>query len=445
MIWRFIPFVIAQFIEKECKKSAAALTYMTLFAIVPLMTVTYSMFSVIPAFQGLSDQLHTFIFAHFMPDTGAEVQQYLGDFSSQARSLSGFGVLMLVGTAYLMLKNIEKTFNSIWGVKEGRKGLSNFLLYWAVLSLGPLLLGIGLAVSTYLLSLKFLVNEYDALGLLPWFLSLMPWLLTWSAFTLLFAAVPNCRVPIKQAVIGGLITSISFELLKALFGFVVAKTSISAVYGAFAFVPLFLMWLYFLWMIILGGAILVRSLTSWKINTNGLDYPDLMAALIALWEFQQRLKLGTSLNDTDLSNAGVAADQWQRVRDALVDERVISITQQGTYVLCRDLSELSLRDLADLVSVPAYMPGVSNYLQQFDWFPRVAERLISIDQYIEQQFDTPLTELFLARETQPPAEADAGLEMLHAALGDEDAALSDSDLIAEAPNHEEESGDAATT
>jgi len=152
--------------------------------------------------------------------------------------------------------------------------------------------------------------------------------------------------------------------------------------------------------------------------------------------------LGTSLNDTDLSNAGVAADQWQRVRDALVDERVISITQQGTYVLCRDLSELSLRDLADVVSVPAYMPGVSNYLQQFDWFPRVAERLISIDQYIELQFDTPLTELFLAREAQP--QADAGLEMLHAALSDEDAALSDSDLVAEAPSHEEESGDAAT-
>ncbi len=423
MSWRFIPFVLAQFVAKECQKSAAALTYMTLFAIVPLMTVTYSMFSVIPAFQGLADQLHTFIFAHFMPDTGEEVQQYLGNFSNQARSLSGFGVLMLVVTAYLMLKNIEKTFNAIWGVRKGRKGLSNFLLYWAILSLGPLLLGAGLAVSTYLLSLKFLVKEYDSLGLLPWFLSLLPWLLTWSAFTLLFAAVPNCRVPIKQAALGGLLTSLCFEALKALFGFVVAKTSISAIYGAFAFVPLFLLWVYLLWMIILAGAILVRTLTSWQTSADGLDYPDLMAALIALWEFQLHLKEGTSVSDTDLSKAGVGTEQWQRVRDALIANRVISVTGEGDYVLCRDLSVVSLRDLADVVSLPAYMPGVSNYLQEFDWFPRVAERLILIDQFIEQQFDTPLSELFhspATRSEDEVSEDDAGLEMIREALEEDE-------------------------
>jgi membrane protein len=419
MNWRFLTFMAAQFSAKEHQKSAAALTYMTLFAIVPLMTVTYSMFSVIPAFQGLGDQLQGFIFAHFMPDTGEEVKQYLGDFSSQARSLSGFGVLMLVVTAYLMLKNIEKTFNAIWGVKTGRKGLSNFLLYWAILSLGPLLLGLGLAVSTYLLSLKFMVKEYDALGLLPWLLSTLPWLLTWSAFTLLFAAVPNCKVPFKQAAIGGLITSLCFEALKTLFSFVVAKTSISAIYGAFAFVPRFLLWIYLLWMIILGGAILVRTLTSWQVSMNGLDYPDLMAALIALWEFQLRLSAGDSLTDSDLSKAGVASEQWHRVRDALLDARVISVTQNGDYVLCRDLNTLNLRDLADMLALPSYMPGVSDYLQNFDWFPRVAERLMAIDQYVEQQFDLPLAEIFQRlpeSKAEVLSEEEADLGMLKDAL-----------------------------
>lgn len=111
---RFIQQIIFHYQDKQCQKSAAALTYMTLFAIVPMMTVSYSMFSVIPAFSGLESQLQALIFNNFVPSTGQEVQQYLSGFSSQARSLTSVGVIMLVVTAYLMLKNIEGNFNSIW-------------------------------------------------------------------------------------------------------------------------------------------------------------------------------------------------------------------------------------------------------------------------------------------------------------------------------------------
>ncbi len=191
-IWRFITHLANEFRESGCQQRAAALTYMTLFAIVPMLMVIYSAFSVIPAFQGYGAQLQDLLFSHLMPDSGSEIQSYLTDFSSQARSLTGWGVGMLVVTAYLMLTNIEKTFNGIWGVTEARKGLSNFLLYWAVLSLGPLLLGLGLAMSTYLLSLTLFVDEYDSLGIVPFLLKFVPWILTTAAFTLLFAAVPNC-------------------------------------------------------------------------------------------------------------------------------------------------------------------------------------------------------------------------------------------------------------
>src|SRR5690606_13148870 len=128
---RFFTNLAADFFDHGCQKSAAALTYMTLFAIVPLMTVMYSMFSVIPSFDGVADRMQDLIFTNFVPEARHSVQEYVAGFSRQARALSGIGVVILLITAYLMLTNIEKTFNDIWGVAKPRRGLSSFLLYWA--------------------------------------------------------------------------------------------------------------------------------------------------------------------------------------------------------------------------------------------------------------------------------------------------------------------------
>src|SRR5690606_23067945 len=199
----FFCLMVRQYQEKECQKSAASLTYVTLFATVPMMTVTYSMFSVIPAFQSLGDQFQTMLFDHLLPNSEQDLGKYLKDFSAQARQLTAAGLAFLTVSAYLMLKNIEANFNAIWGVPRGRRGVANFLLYWAVLSLGPLLLGAALAMNTYLASFRLVVGHYDSLGLIETVLQLAPWLLTWTAFTLLFVAVPNCKVPVAHGLIGG--------------------------------------------------------------------------------------------------------------------------------------------------------------------------------------------------------------------------------------------------
>lgn len=418
-VLRFLPHLYQEYVEKGCRQQAAALTYMTLFAIVPTMTVIFTMFSLFPAFEGLSDRFQTMLFQYVMPESGLEIEQYLTEFTAQARSLTMVGVLMLVATAYFMIKNIERTFNGIWGVIEARKGLPNFLLYWAVLSLGPLLLGVGLAISTYLLSLRFFVDEYDALGIIPTILSYSPWLFTSLAFTLLFVAVPNCKVPFKDAMAGGVLTAVCFELFKDLFGWIVAHTTFTAVYGAFAMVPLFLLWIYALWMIVLAGAVFVRTLSTFKTAAAGASYPDLIAALLALWKFHLCQRTGLGANDEQLMAIGIESEQWQRVRSSLLKHQVITVTQQGDYVLCRDLSTFSLRNLADMVGVESQMPGVSDYLQTFDWFPNVASRLLSIDQHVEVEFDVPVSEIYRVAEAESdryPNEGE-GLEALREELG----------------------------
>ncbi len=389
-----------EFVDKGCQKNAAALTYMTLFALVPMMTVIYSMFSVIPAFNGVADQLNDLVFNNFVPETGDQVKSYLADFSTQARNLTGAGVLMLVVTAYLMLTNIEKTFNAIWGVKQARKGLSSFLLYWAVLSIGPLMLGAGLMISTYLLSLKIMVEEYDQLGLAAELFRLIPLLMTTTTFTLLFAAVPNCRVPMKYAFIGGFVTAVCFELLKFGFGAMVSNSSFKLIYGAFAVVPLFLLWVNFLWMTVLIGAVFVRTLSEQGHRSRNRTLSDIRAVLQCLSMFRDKSQSGSKVSDQDCLNSGVMSlVRWQQLRELLVSNRWIAVTEAGSYTLCRDLNAVSLWDVASLVRMPLDEPIPDEERIDVDahvsaWIVDFLQRRKGVTDFAQQGFEVSLEALF---------------------------------------------------
>ena len=398
-IFIFVKDLVREFFEKGCQKNAAALTYMTLFALVPMMTVVYSMFSVIPAFQGVAEQLQSLIFDNFVPETGEEVQAYLSDFSSQARSLTGVGVGFLVVTAYLMLTNIEKAFNGIWGVKEARKGLSSFLLYWAVLSLGPLLLGAGLLLSTWLLSMRFHVAEYDQLGVLPLVLRVVPLVMSTTVFTLLFAAVPNCKVPIKIAAIGGFVTAVCIEILKLGFGAMVANSSVKLIYGAFAAVPLFLIWVNLLWTVVLTGALFVRTLAEHGYGTRKTRLSNIRAVLHCLAMFRNKAQSGDTVTDKDCLNTGVSLVHWQTLRSLLVKEKWIAVTDGGRYTLCRDLKSVTVWDVASLVNMPIDEPIPDQTNIQFDkhtenWLEDYFKRRAHVEEYAHDSFNITLDDLF---------------------------------------------------
>ena len=356
IFWHFLSYLVQRFNRDGCRQSAAALTYMSLFAIVPMLTLMYRMFSLIPAFQDAGSQVESWIFSKVLPTSGQEITSYLSEFSAQARKLSSVGAVILMVTSYLMLANIEKTFNHIWGTDGGRRGLSGFLLYWAILSLGPLLLAAGVVMKTYLLSFRLMVDEVDALGISQYLFAYLPWLLTWMALTLLFIAVPNCKVRARHAVFGALVTTVLFESAKALFGFMVAHSSYTNVYGAFAVIPLFLIWIYLLWVLILIGAEFVRSLETFSIEGRGKKLPDLVATLIALWHCWQNQQRGDSLSDRAMVATGMDAEHWKKLRNLLLRERVIEKTASGQYVLIRDLGSHSINDVCDWLGEDIHRP-----------------------------------------------------------------------------------------
>lgn len=351
---RFIRYLARQFLNNGGIINASALTYTTLFAVVPLMTVSYAMLAAIPSFQGVGEQVQGWVFSNFVPATGEVVQSYLKDFTSQARNLTAVGVGFLAVTSIMMMRNIEVAFNRIWRVSEKRKGMSSFLLYWAVLSLGPLLIGLGLIVSSYIASLPFISDATELVGK-GRLLALLPMVMSCAAFTLLYAAVPNCKVPIRNAFVGGVVVAMLFEGAKRGFAFFATQfPSYELIYGAFAAVPLFLVWIFISWFIILMGCELTRALTVYKALDKRHAVSHLhtvLEVLHSLWLAQQK---GASLSDEQLLQEVPGLDQsgWDVYVHLLQKERLIKRTEQGCFVLSQDLSVLTLSELCQRLPWP---------------------------------------------------------------------------------------------
>ncbi|TKD63924.1 YihY family inner membrane protein [Cobetia marina] len=336
--------LVSRFNYHDGKKTASALTYTTLFAVVPLMTVIYSMFAVIPSFDGVGQQLQTTVFAQFLPSTGETVLEYLNEFSGQARNLTSVGLIFLFVTSVLMMITIEGAFNAIWQVPEGRKGLSSFLMYWAVLTLGPLMLGSGFLLSSYLTSLSFFDSAASMLGGKAVLLRLLPPLLSAVAFTFIYAAVPNCKVRLRDAAVGAVTTALALELAKAGFSFYVTQfPSYQAIYGAFAAVPLFLLWVFLSWCIVLLGA----EVAAWMGERSSADWhrwPPFWQTLGAVMLLKDAHERGEPLSDDSLTE--VLGSRYRRVLKPLIEENIASQTQDGQWVLGRDLNHYTLWELA---------------------------------------------------------------------------------------------------
>ncbi|MFO1389886.1 YihY family inner membrane protein [Cellvibrio sp.] len=391
---RFLLLAYSLYQEKDCQKSAASLTYMTLFAIVPMLTVCYSMFSLIPAFQSVGDQFQALIFSQLLPGNEQVIAKYLSDFSQQARKLTAFGIVFLMVSAYFMLKNIEQNFNSIWNVTRARRGVANFLLYWAILSLGPLLLGLAVFMKTYLIALRTFVGHYDSLSFVDFVFEWLPWLLTASAFTLLFVAVPNCKVRLKHAAIGGVVTLAIFEFVKFVFSFMVTHSNFKLIYGAFAALPLFLLWVNLSWMVILGGAVLVRSIELFQVNLRDRAYPDFFACLLVLWQFHQASDKGNSVKNHELLNMGLSSTQWQRIREALLVNNVIANTQLNEFVLRRDLAKLTLNDVRNFVGEVDRLPSEQKQLENLPWIGNARDYLGTLDCAAGERFNISVEDFF---------------------------------------------------
>lgn len=346
-----LRYLINRFIEDRLNANAAALTFVSLFAFVPLLTVTLSIASALPAAGDIEAKLSDFLLQFLLPESSTQVVQYLSTFIDQARSLTVFGVGILLVTAVLMLRNIEKALNDIWRNRANRRPLQSFLLYWAVLSLGPAAIGLGLGVRAYLFAATNDWGGIQLFGLGSILVSLLPFAISTIGLTALYAVVPNCQVPFRHALIGGVFAATTFTVARMVFTAVMAESSYALVYGAFAAVPLFLLWIYVTWIIVLAGAVLAHSLSAFQ-TTEQAQTPPLMKALDILYVFWRAQQQGRGIAELEIIRPnevlkdGIDADSWRRIRDILINAQWLKRLDRGHYLLSRDLHEVTLATLA---------------------------------------------------------------------------------------------------
>lgn len=272
LLINFISLVYWRFREERCFQLCGSLTFTTLLALVPLVTIALMFMTAFPVFNELSERLRDFVLANLVPQAGSKViTVYVQQFSANAAKLTAAGVSVLLISAIMLMLTIDRAFNTIWRVKRPRPLVQRLLIYWALITVGPLLLGGSLTLWSWLMRLS-----QDAIGLVPIIvielLKLLPIALTALAFGLLYRLVPNRQVSVVDAAVGGLFAAVFFEAMKYGFSqFVTNFSSYKLVYGAFASVPIFLVWIYASWVVVIFAAIITAGLS--YLRTGGVKDP----------------------------------------------------------------------------------------------------------------------------------------------------------------------------
>ncbi len=266
---RLAQFAAKRSSEDRIPQVAGSLTFTTMLALVPLATVAFALFTAFPLFSSFQESLQFFLADHLMPaQLNSQIFKYLNQFAAKAKGLTTIGMVLLFLTAVMTMMTIESAFNVIWRVRKARPIAQRILVYWAIITLGPILIGVSLSISSYLFTQSMTFSAAQRITpVIEWALTGAALPLTALAFTILYVYLPNCRVEWRDAVIGGVTAAIAFELSKRGFGYYVRRIpTYTAVYGAFAAVPLFLLWMYLCWFITLAGAMIASALPAIRIG-----------------------------------------------------------------------------------------------------------------------------------------------------------------------------------
>jgi membrane protein len=234
--------------------NAGYLAYVTLLSLVPMLAVAFAIFSAFPVFQEFRSTIEHFIFNNFVPTSSETIKEHIGAFTLNANKMTTMGIGFLIVVALFLIRNIDATLNRIWRTKHKRPVVISFAIYWMVLTLGPVLLGASLGISSYIVSLAAFADD-GIPGFSGFLLSLLPYVISTAGFVLLYTLVPNTRVPLKASLPGAMFAALLFELSKVGFAAYMSNfPSYEIIYGALATIPILFVWVYLSWIVVLLGA-----------------------------------------------------------------------------------------------------------------------------------------------------------------------------------------------
>lgn len=391
---RFWWWVLRQYRQDKCTMRASSLTFTTLLAIVPLVVVVFAALSIFPFFNNSAGQLQDFVFNNLVPSSGEVIQRYILDFEKQAHKLPVVGFIFLFVTAIMMMVTIENTLNDIWKVRQRRNISGSLLLYWALLTLGPVFLSASVILSSYIGSLELLGVK---LGGVKSLVLLLPPLAAFLAFLFLYTVVPHCRVRFIHAAAGALVGAILFEVAKILFGFyVVYFPTYSLLYGALATIPLFLLWLYVSWSVFLFGAQVVNGLRLNQAERSTSKMENFYLAFRVLYELYRAQNVGKTLALAQLLSQIPRAKvlELKAVLRKMRRLGYIHASSEDAYILSTDLHQLTLSKL--YYSLGFFLPKdlKATYVKGDSVDKMLEKHLMSISNEHDRLMQVSLFELF---------------------------------------------------
>lgn len=393
---RLLCHIVKRFEQDGCSYRAASLTLTTLLSLAPLMAIGISIMTLFPDFQELEGTIQQFIFTNFVPTSGEIVLQQLQLFAAQITPFSWLGSSFLFATAISMMMTIEYAFNAIWRVRGQRRRLGRFLVYWTVLLLAPILIGLSFVLSDYLLATPIVTAFTNKIGLSNLRISSISFVIAAITFSFLYIVIPNAQVKIRHGLIGGAITAILFEWGKKGFIFYINSTSTyTLIYGTLATIPLFLLWLYLSWAIILFGAEITSALAYRHNFLSGIKHPAFLQAFRWIGYLWHAKEQGKSLSLSELAKCD-PDDYDVELAELLRSLQTAGFVEQlknGDYILACDIASLTLFDLYE--RLPWRFPNAQE-LNREDLPQEQAffESLFSFKQAAKSALNIPLTKMY---------------------------------------------------
>lgn len=389
--------VARRFNEDRCMQIASSLTFTSLLALVPLVTIALTVISAFPRFGGLTTALQQFVLDNLMPASADVIVTYTQQFTANAAKLTAVGIAFLVVTSIMMLLTIDRAFNDIWRVRRTRPIVQRVLVYWTLITVGPVLIGGSLSLTSWLVG-----QAVGLVGGLPGasvaLLSVVPIALTSLALSLLYLAMPNRRISARDAALGGLLGGLVFEGVKRAFTLYVAQFgTYKLVYGAFAVVPLFLLWIYVSWLVVILGAVVVAALPEWREGAGqrssapGSDFFDALQIMKILWRAHANGEV-VMLSGL-VGKVTVRVERVEAILDALIGAGWVSRAVPPGWILNRDLQDVTVEDVYRL-----FVFRAEAHLPARDADPELERMVHELALRVSEGLRVPIETLFRAAE-----------------------------------------------
>lgn len=411
----YLRLLVQHFLDDNCTQKSASLTYTTLLSIVPMIAVLLVVFSTLPTFSEVKSQIQEAIYTNLLPylDLGVRTQigQYLDEFAQKSSNVTTIGVIMLFATTIMTLITIETAFNQIWRVQDRTGGIKSLMRYWTMITLAPVILAVAFTASSAVKGVSWL-NQKLLFGYgIDWvmYAQVVSFLVTVAGFVGMYWFIPKVNVPAKNALIAGVMIAVLFECIKRVFGFAIGNfTSYEAIYGAFAILPIFLLWIYVSWNLILLGVEISYTLTIFETKEVAVKHP-LLSLLDMLNLIYKNYQNGQSTSEQALRDVLGRKElpKWHLYLSQLADNDLIIKTEKDEYTLKKDLTTISLWQFYKTLPYPLPIKDELDEVKKNnadEWLSQLQKPLSEIEQQGKLALSMPLSELFVKtplREKQP--------------------------------------------